>query len=648
MSSAIACATGRKWSSSSTNAWAGAAELRTTLACDLRVSHGTGGGSPPPAERTRVTFIRRLGSLRHRAIFCLALSSAVACGDDDSAGDGRSPDGSNLGSRDSGLDASRDGSSLDSRTNPTDSATTIFVDAGEAGVITVVRTDGCPADAPLPVNRLRIYPAGGGEVDLRGVQLQGSNEGTTVGFADLGALSQMPKDGDYAELKVENETVYRYVRFFDPEGRSVPLAELEFYHDALKLSGKGFGTVGSAEHLFDAALDGDVSTFYQGQTAGGNYIGLDIAGSYLAETPTFTPAPGALSIPTAISLSTTTPGAEIHYTIDGATPTAASPKYDQPVDAGMTRLNIRAIATAKCHFSSAIANATYGVAGEPVGMGQKSFHLGNSLTDVIDGFLAPVADSTGVTHSFARWTIPGCQISWQANPEHVEDGTAIPEEARHVSSFVQSFKPDHISVQPFTDPTIANEGPAALTFLQPAVAANPNLQAWVYAQWPSTDPTKPETAGRGYLEDELARGADWADWPAPATAVPNTWEDTTDARMRYYEAFADFVDQRLDGKPVLIIPGGSALATLKRRVDAGTFPGITNFFAEVFGEKDDLHLRNNGRYLVALVFYACMYRQNPVEKVTYTPDDVTAEQAAALRQIAWETASSYPRCGIAQ
>jgi hypothetical protein len=570
---------------------------------------------------------------------------AVACGDDDMTRNEEPASAADAGRR---MDAGR---RPDASVPPRGDASSVGrSDAAEPpiedSIPPIVRDDDCPSDAPLAVDRIRIYPGPG--ATLSGVQFEGSNEGTTVGFVELAKLAEAPEAGSFTELSFENATIYRYVRFFDPQGRPAPLAEVEFYHGERKLAGKPFGTVGAAEHPFGAAVDGDPATYYEGQTAGGNYVGLDIAGAYVASTPTFTPAPGALSGAAEITLATTTEGASIHYTTDGSTPTAESPVYEAPIEAGTGRLSLRALSVAKCHFASAVATASYGVAGEPVGKGQKSYHLGNSLTDVIDGFLAPVADSTGVTHSFARWTIPGCQISWQADPEHVNDGTAIPDEARNVASFVKTFAPDHMSVQPFTDPTIANEGPAALTFLRPAVAANPNMQAWVYAQWPSTKPTMPDNEGRGYLQDELARGASWAGWPAPAQKVPDTWEDTTDARMRYYEAFADYVDERLDGKPVLIIPGGPALATFKRRVDANTFPGLSNFFGQVFGENDDLHLRNNGRYLVALVFYACMYRANPVDTVTYVPEGVTAEQAKALRQIAWETASGYPRCGITQ
>jgi Chitobiase/beta-hexosaminidase C-terminal domain len=579
---------------------------------------------------------------------------ACACGDDgDSSANSDTDTQGATRAVDGGVDASRrdaqaprDAARSDAAPARDAAAGSPAAVAGDASASPIARGDSCPADAPLAVDRVRIYPVRGGGASLRGVQFQGSNEGTTVGFVDLATLDEAPADDRFTELKFDNETIYRYLRLFDSEGRPAPLAELEFYHGQTRLTGEAFGTVGSSEHPFQAALDDDTGTYYEGETAGGNYIGLDIAGSYVSAAPMFTPPAGALGTATKISLSTATKGAEIHFTTDGTTPTRSSPVYAQPIAAGTSKLSLRAVSIAPCYFASPVADATYVKAGSPVGVGQKSFHLGNSLTDTIDGFLKPVADSTGVTHTFARWTIPGCQISWQANPAHNQDGTAEPAESRNVAAFVKSYLPDQMTVQPFTDPTIANEGPAALKFLQPAVAANPNLQTWIYAQWPSTKAMQPDTEGRGYLQDELARGASWANWPAPAQPVPNTWEDTTDARMRYYEAFADYVDQRLDGKPVLVIPGGPALATLKRRVDAGSFPGITDFFAQVFNPNDDLHLRNHGRYLVSLVFYACFYRQNPVDKVSYLPDEVSAEQASALKQIAWETASGYSRCGI--
>lgn len=37
----------------------------------------------------------------------------------------------------------------------------------------------------------------------------------------------------------------------------------------------------------------------------------------------------------------------------------------------------------------------------------RTFHIGNSLTDTVDGWLAPVAESAGRKLDFHRFTIPG-------------------------------------------------------------------------------------------------------------------------------------------------------------------------------------------------------------------------------------------------
>jgi hypothetical protein len=78
-----------------------------------------------------------------------------------------------------------------------------------------------------------------------------------------------------------------------------------------------------------------------------------------AEAPTFSPPTGTPS-PAAVTLSTTTPGATIHFTTDGTTPTAASPAYSAPIVVAATT-TINAITVAAGYTDSAVATATYPV-----------------------------------------------------------------------------------------------------------------------------------------------------------------------------------------------------------------------------------------------------------------------------------------------
>ena len=81
-------------------------------------------------------------------------------------------------------------------------------------------------------------------------------------------------------------------------------------------------------------------------------------------TPTFTPPAGTYVGSVAVTISTTTGGATIHYTTNGTAPTTASPVYSGPVTLTQTT-TIRAIAVASGMANSAEASATYTVQAVP-------------------------------------------------------------------------------------------------------------------------------------------------------------------------------------------------------------------------------------------------------------------------------------------
>jgi hypothetical protein len=78
-----------------------------------------------------------------------------------------------------------------------------------------------------------------------------------------------------------------------------------------------------------------------------------------AAAPTFAP-PSGTSSPGSVTLSTTTGGGTIHYTIDGTDPTAGSPAYAAPIDVVATT-TIKAITVAAGYTNSAVATASYPV-----------------------------------------------------------------------------------------------------------------------------------------------------------------------------------------------------------------------------------------------------------------------------------------------
>jgi hypothetical protein len=98
-----------------------------------------------------------------------------------------------------------------------------------------------------------------------------------------------------------------------------------------------------------------------------------------AATPTFSPGSGTYTAAQSVTISSTTPGAAIHYTTNGIDPTAASTTYTAPVAvaAGAT---LKAIATATGFTTSAVGSATYVI---NTGGGSTDFTTlcQNSLTD---------------------------------------------------------------------------------------------------------------------------------------------------------------------------------------------------------------------------------------------------------------------------
>lgn len=79
-----------------------------------------------------------------------------------------------------------------------------------------------------------------------------------------------------------------------------------------------------------------------------------------AASPTFSPAPGTYEGAQSVAISCSDRGAVPHYTTDGSTPTASSPRYGDPVhvEKGTT---IRAICVASHKPESAVAEGHYAI-----------------------------------------------------------------------------------------------------------------------------------------------------------------------------------------------------------------------------------------------------------------------------------------------
>jgi sugar lactone lactonase YvrE len=75
-------------------------------------------------------------------------------------------------------------------------------------------------------------------------------------------------------------------------------------------------------------------------------------------TPTISPNGGTFTSSQTVTLADTTPNATIHYTLDGSTPTSASPTYSTTLTVASTE-TINAIASLASYLDSAVASASF-------------------------------------------------------------------------------------------------------------------------------------------------------------------------------------------------------------------------------------------------------------------------------------------------
>jgi hypothetical protein len=120
----------------------------------------------------------------------------------------------------------------------------------------------------------------------------------------------------------------------------------------------------TASNLYTAAIPVSVTTTIKAIAAGGGHTQSAIASAtYIinlpqAAAPGFSPPGGTYSSAQSVTISSATPGAVIHYTSDGSTPTTGSPTYSAPI-AVSTTTTLKAIATATGYTQSAVSTATY-------------------------------------------------------------------------------------------------------------------------------------------------------------------------------------------------------------------------------------------------------------------------------------------------
>ena len=95
-------------------------------------------------------------------------------------------------------------------------------------------------------------------------------------------------------------------------------------------------------------------------------------------TPTFSPAPGTYSSVQSVSISCSTSGATIRYTLDGSTPNSSSTLYSSPISVTDGEVTIKAVAFRSGLADSSIASGTYSI----VSNGSESNQIDLSIEEI--------------------------------------------------------------------------------------------------------------------------------------------------------------------------------------------------------------------------------------------------------------------------
>jgi|GEM_PF-49998 len=503
---------------------------------------------------------------------------------------------------------------------------TAKANAAPSLVVGITSAPAAKASVPVVVDRVRFLPAPEREKAMVGGKFAGSNVSASEGFKVLAEIKTAPKRGGWSDIKIDNATPYRWVRYEAPVGSHGNIAELEFYSGEKKLKGPGFGSAGGA---WKAALDGKPETWSNSTNADGQYAGLDLEDQAATARPVISPGGGDSDKPQVVTMRSATPGAVIRYTLDGTIPTAHSGiVFTKPFTIEKNAM-ITAVAFSDALAPSPSALSTLWIGKQPYAA-MSSFHVGNSLTGNASRFRTFIRTAGG-RDDFPAYLIGGSLTNKLWNESHGAD------KARWDETYGKAVHPlDYFTMQP-RDFNVPEEADYCTRFIKLVREKSPNVQPWLYAEW---------------VEMPRARPTDKGEVPSfemKKTFPALTWQESMGAMVLYNEEVQHQITMQYhEGKPVRIIPSALALGWARTLIDQGKFPGVqpgeASFYAALF--EDHVHVNAAGCFLVDCTWFAALYHQSPEGKLLPIGTNLTTEQAGVLQRLAWDVIKNYPDCGL--
>ena len=287
---------------------------------------------------------------------------------------------------------------------------------------------------------------------------------------------------------------------------------------------------------------------------------------------------------------------------------------------------IVAVAFKEDMAASRPAFATY-LVGDGAKPGLHTLHVGNSFTETTHRF-ADLARTAGHLHEYRSLTAGGALTRqlWDVELTKQKDGW--------MKSLADLGRIDQFTVQP-RDFDIAREASYDIKFFDLVRDKSPDMQPWFYCEW---------------VEKDRKRPTDKAKVPSSQMKMlypALTWEESMGAMLLYVEDLQAEVMKSYQGnKRPRIIPSAIAVGLVSDMIERGTFPDVKagSFYPLLF--KDNVHLNENGAFLVDCTWYAAFYRESPEGKVLPIGTTLTPAQAKIMQQVAWQVVKNYPDCGL--
>ncbi|MCC5877874.1 MAG: hypothetical protein JJU11_16765 [Candidatus Sumerlaeia bacterium] len=282
-----------------------------------------------------------------------------------------------------------------------------------------------------------------------------------------------------------------------------------------------------------------------------------------------------------------------------------------------------------------------------------AFYIGHSLiSDIPDMVMAlAAAHPDAGAFTFREQNIPGAPLRWQWD-EQDRDTEIV--EPTYQGLFHVHLPTGEYDTLVLTD-SVPRGGPELVAesmdytnrFAQFAWDANPHTQVVYYESWHCIHTGTEE--GCSYDTVSPTRNLPWAkrllaDRPMWVSIVDHVREDNPQSPR------------------ATMAPAGTALASLVEAIDNGEVPGFESY-TDLF--EDDIHLNPYGKYFVACVHFATLYRLSPVG----LPHEITnrwggnywdtpnwqgqswsapdPEAILQMQQIAWTVTANDPEGGIA-